>query len=169
MIQKIKNHNILSPFTEDTCCENGICVSFDENLEPNNYVIIKVDNYYNSLNLAATPPSVDCLIIRRCINGGYGLTIVELKDIGTGAAFTIDNMKGKFNTTLNNFIKRRFKELLNIEYNEIKLYFVSNIDIYKRDLGLKMEVLINTQFDFNGKKLMIQPKMPTPTIKNCYN
>ena len=37
-------------------------------------------------------------------------------------------------------------------------------EIYKRDLGLKMETLINVKFKYKGKILMIRPFMPTPTI-----
>lgn len=168
MIKRIKSHNNLADFVEDTCCENEICVTFDEGISSSEYAIIKVDNYYNSLNLEATPPSIDCLIIRKCIKTGYGLTLVELKKIETGKGFEVENMQEKFKTTLFDFIKKRFKTPLDINYSEIKLFFVSRQEIHKRDLGLKMEVLINTRFKFNDRTLMIIPKMPTPTIKNCY-
>lgn len=169
MIQKIKTHSALGKFVEDTCCENDICVSFDDNLLPTSYAIVKVDKYYNSLNLAKTPASIDCLIIRECINGGFGLTLVELKSIETGQGFTLENMKEKFETVLYDFIKTKFNATFDIEYKEVRLYFVSRQEIYKRDLGLKMDMLINLRFPFNGKKLMITPHMPTPTIKNCYS
>jgi hypothetical protein len=167
-IEKIKSHKVLADFIEDTCCENEICVTFEEGITPSDLVIIKVDKFYNSLKLGKTPPSIDCLIIRKCIKSGYGLTLVELKSIEKGNRFEIENMQEKFNTTLFDFIKRRFKNPLDINYSEIKLFFVSKQEIYKRDLGLKMEVLINTRFKFNDRILMIIPKMPTPTIKNCY-
>ncbi|MEE1898954.1 hypothetical protein V1389_11440 [Flavobacterium rakeshii] len=168
MIDRIKKDQLLSSLLEDTCCENGICVTFDGSLDKNNYVIIKVDKFYNSLNIEKRPASIDCLIIRKCISGGYGLTLVELKDIYKGQGFDLDNMKEKFKTTFDDFIKRKFKELLDVEFKEVKLYFVSNIEIYKRDLGLKMELLMNVKFNFNGKSFMIRPEMPHPTIKNCY-
>ncbi len=169
MIDKIKNHKILSEFVEDTCCENEICVTFDNSIPAESYVIIKVDKFYNAQKLENdTPASLDCLIIRKCIDGGYGLTLVELKKIKIGAGFDLDNMKEKFETTLYNFIKIRFKEILDIDYKEVKLYFVSKQEIYKRDIGLKMDMLIDLRFSFNGKKLMIRPLMPNPTIKNCY-
>jgi hypothetical protein len=168
MINRIKEHVELSKYVDDTCCENGICVSFDSSLSKDSYVIIKVDNYYNSLNIEKRPSSIDCLIIRQCINGGYGLTLVELKKINTGKGFELENMREKFTTTLNHFIKNQFKNPLDINYNDVKLFFVSNQEIYKRDLGLKMEVLMNVKFKFNEKTLMIRPEMPNPTIKNCY-
>lgn len=168
MINSIKENVVLSEYVEDTCCENGICVSFDADVEPNSYVIIKVDKYYNSLNIQRRPASVDCLIIRECIERGYGLTLVELKKIDNSKGFELENMKAKFNTTLNDFIKIKFKAPLDIDYSDIKLFFVSNQEIYKRDLSLKMDVLINVKFKFNDKNLMIIPKMPDPTIKKCY-
>lgn len=80
MIKRIKTHKTLSKFVEDSCCENKICVTFDKAISANSYAIIKVDNFYNSQHLGKeTPASVDCLIVRKCINGGYGLTLVELK------------------------------------------------------------------------------------------
>lgn len=168
MIKRIKAHDVLANFIEDNCCENEICVSFDASIPASNYAIIKVDNYYNSLHLERPPASIDCLIIRKCIKTGYGLTLVELKKTNSGAGFEIKNMQEKFETTLFDFIKKRFRNPLDIHYSEVKLFFVSRQEIHKRDLGLKMEVLINTKFKFNDKTLMISPKMPNPTIKNCY-
>ena len=170
MINRIKSHKILSGFVEDTCCENEICVTFEDDIPAKSYAIIKVDSYYNSLKLGKqTPASIDCLIIRECIKTGFGLTLVELKKIETGKGFEIDNMKRKFETTLYNFIKKRFKNPLDVNYSDVKIYFVSKQEIYKRDLGLKMEVLMNVRFKFNDKTLMVIPKMPNPTIQKCYS
>lgn len=168
MLNKIKTDAILSKFIEKDCCENDICVTFDKSIPADSYVIIKVDKFYNSLKLEEPPPSIDCLIIRKCINSGYGITLVELKKIKTGKGLDIENIKGKFETTLFDFIKTRFSKILNKDFQEIKLYFVTRQEIYKRDLGLKMEVLINLKIKYDDKILMIIPKMPTPTIKNCY-
>lgn len=167
MLQDILITPTLNQYISDTCCENGICVSIDETIPREKYVIIKVDEYYNSLNLPLTPPSIDCLIIRECANGSFGMTLVELKNIQKGSGFDLENMVGKFTTTLEDFIKMKFP-ILNAEYNEIKLFFVSQQELYKRDMGLKLEALMNIRFNFNGQKLMILPKMPTPTIKRCY-
>ena len=169
MIEKVKAHKILSQYIEDTCCENEIGVTFESNILPTSYAILKVDKFYNSLNIEFRPASVDCLIIRKCIKTGYGITLVELKKIENSKGFTVENIKEKFQTTLFDFIKTKFKNPLDVDYSEIKLFFVSNKEIYKRDLGLKMEVLMNVRFKFNGKNRMITPQMPTPTIKNCYS
>ncbi len=169
MIRKIKKLPDLCNFIEDTCCEHGICVSFAEDIPYNSYAIIKVDKYYNSLNIEKRPPSIDCLIVRECITKGYGLTLVELKKTATAGDIELKNIKEKFETTLYDFIQTKFKTALHVQYSDIKLYFVSNIEIHKRDNGLKMDTLINLKFKFNGSNLMITPRMPNPTIKNCYS
>lgn len=169
MINRIKSHQILAKFLEDKCCENQMSVVFDEKIQNNSFVIIKVDKYYNAQNMPKTPASIDCLIVQECINTGYGLTLIELKNIQNIKGFDIENIKEKFETTLNDFIKVRFKDILDRTYIKIDLFFVSKQEIYKRDLGLKMDMLINLKFKFNDRKLMIQPKMPIPAIKNCYS
>src|SRR5688572_24612944 len=109
MINRIKNHPDLSNFIEDDCCENGICVTFDKSIPPSSYAIIKVDKYYDSLKLGKkTPAAIDCLIVRKCLKTGYGLTLVELKNIKSGKGFEINNMKEKFETVLFDFIKVKF-------------------------------------------------------------
>lgn len=176
MLENIKSHEILSKFLVEECCENEVSITFNEDVAKDSYIIIKVDRYYNSLGLAETPPSLDCLIIRRCLNTGFGLTLVELKDIDSTKRFTIENLKAKFETTINDFIQNRFKDLLFIDYKRIELYFVSNIELYKGkwrreerlDRGLKLEILINIRFKYGGRKLMIEPRMPHPTITNCH-
>ena len=65
-------------------------------------------------------------------------------------------------------MQKRFKDLLDKDYKSVKLYFVTNIEIYKRDLGLKLDTLINLRFNFRGKKLMIEARKPEPMITNCH-
>lgn len=168
MIKKIKTHKVLSIFVEDTCCENEVCVTFEDGILPTSYAIIKVDKFYNSLKIEKRPASVDCLIVRECVKQGYGLTLVELKKIDNSRGFESKNIIEKFETTLFDFIKVKFKKPLDTLYSDVKLFFVTNNELYKRDLGLKMEVLINVRFKFNDKTLMIIPRMPNPTIKKCY-
>jgi hypothetical protein len=170
MLDKIYKTEALLPFLKEECCENEVCISFDAGINKEDYVVIKVDEYYNGLKLAKTPPSPDCLIIRKCEYSGYGLTIVELKNIQKSKRFDLDNMISKFNACINDFIMIRFKDLLFKDYADIKLYFVSKINSYDndRDQGLKLETLIETKFHYNGKKHMIRATMPNPTIKKCY-
>ena len=107
IIEKIKSHETLSQFLVEECCENNVSVTFQEDVASESYVIIKVDDFYNSLDIEKRPPSLDCLIIRRCLNVGFGLTLVELKEIHSGQAFDLDNMKAKFETCLDDFMQKK--------------------------------------------------------------
>lgn len=164
MISKIRSESAISGFIEETCCENEICVTLDDIDE---FVIIKVDKYYNSLNIEKRPPSIDCLIIYKCKDSinKYSATLVELKNTNK---FDLENLKGKFNTTINDFILTKFKNLLKLDFQKIDLFYVSTNEIYKRDISLKLEALMNVRFKYFDKKLMIKPFMPNPAIKNCY-
>lgn len=167
MISKIKSHDILKEFIVEECCENNISVSFHPEIPRDDYVIIKVDDYYNSLGEGDTPAPVDCLIVRKCADTGYGLTLVELKNIGEFRHFKLKNLEEKFNTTLQDFIEQRFKIPLKTNYKTITLYFVSNLRNYRRDTGLAMDILINLRFKYNEKTIMLKPRIPTPMINKC--
>lgn len=167
-INSIREDIILSEFICEECSENEVSVSFDDGITANDYVIIKVDDYYNGLNLEKTPPSPDCLIVLKCCESGHALAIVELKAICNSKGFTLINMISKFETCINDFIEVKFPDLLSVDYKRIKLYFVSDIEVYRRDIGLKMELLMNTRFRYRDKLLMITPYKPIPVIKKCY-
>ena len=168
MIERIKDHPVLSQFLKDACSENDIEVSIDPLIDPEDIVIISVDDFYNSLNIEHRPPLPDCLVLVRCEDGGFALTVVELKNIRNSQGFRLQNMLAKYETCFNDFISQRFRELLLIDYKKVYLYFVSGIELYRRDAGLKMDVLINTKFNYNGKRYGITPYMPSPTIRRCY-
>lgn len=168
MLDRIKVHPELKDLIEETCCENEVCVEIDDSLRKEDYIILKVDKYYNGLNLEKTPASPDCLIVQRCEHQGFSITIVELKSIYSSRAFTVDNLSEKFRTCLEDFMSKRFKAIFKKEYIRIELYFVSHVELYKRDLSLKMEALMNEKFNFEGRRLSIIPKMPVPVIRKCY-
>ena len=170
LLDKLRFHPMLSPYVMETCNDEGLCVTLDSGINPEDYVIIKVDGFYNGLNLGNTPPSPDCLIVLRCQSGGYSLHIVEFKDIQIAQRIKnkIENIEEKFNTCFNDFIKNRFKDFLYIEFKDIKLYFVSKVSVHKRDISLTMEVLMGLRIKYDSKSLMIRPSLPTPAIKKCY-
>ena len=168
MINRIRKLTALTPFIADSCDENGVGVVFDEKVERAHTVIIKVDRYYQSLKLEKTPAAPDCLIVRLCKDGGFGLTIVEMKKISSSKRFNVQNLQSKFKTCLDDFLSVRFSETFEGDFKDVKLYFVSEIEVHKRDLGLKMETLINAYVPFGGKNYLIRPFMPNPAIKNCY-
>ena len=167
LFERIKRDAILAQFIRDKCEDEGICVDIDQRISEDKVLIIKVDDFYNSLNIEKRPPSPDCFILVQCEThvNEFCLTIVELK--GT-ERFDIDNVIGKFTTCLDHFMGVEFKKYFNRDYSKIQLLLVSQTEIYKRDIGLKMKVLINKKLTFRDKKYMITPKMPTPAVKPCY-
>jgi hypothetical protein len=173
MIDELKKTKSLTPFITDKCEENQICVTMDNSIPKTNYVVIKVDDHYNSLRLKKTPPSVDCLITVKCRDNGYIIYLVELKNIKSPAGFKIDNVYNKFKTTIEDFMEILFRNIFhNPKYNvkRLHLYFVT--DPYgKRRLRTgttKMDSLLSRKpFKFQGKLYMLNHKLPNPMITNC--
>lgn len=169
LLQKIRQNERLKPLLRDRCEDEGICVEIDKNIPKEDYVILKLDSFYNTINFATPPPSPDCFIIQRCAGiDKYGITIVELKGINNSDGFKVENMKAKFETCFQEFMLKDFKNYFNRDYSKIQLYFVSEIEIYRREAGLKMKVLESISFKFRGKPYKIKPYKPTPAIKPCY-
>ena len=169
MFENIKRNVNLREFIVDECCDNGICLELEDNIPDEDKLIIKVDDYYNAQHMGNnTPPSPDCLILIRCNDGGYSLHVAELKNIKSSKGYDVKNMLGKFDTCFYDFIQSRFPELFNVDYKAVKLYFVSKIDVYSRDMGLSYDLLMAHRIRFNGKKLNIRAFMPTPKVKHCY-
>ncbi len=166
-LKKIKTHTVLSKLVRERCEEHGVCVLVDERIENEHFVVLKVDDFYNSLNVKIRPKSPDCLIIQKCNQSDYALTVAELKDISQASRFELKHIYEKFETCFDDFIGKRFDDILKIEFKRVKLYFVSKIEIYKRDATLKLK-LANKPFYYNGKKYYIEPQMPSPAIKPCY-
>lgn len=50
---------------QTTCSENGICAEIDSTILEEDYVIIKIDNYFQKFKSDNTPKGVDCLILIR--------------------------------------------------------------------------------------------------------
>jgi hypothetical protein len=169
MLDRIRNHEILQQFVKETCCENNICIDFDDNIQSDDYVILKPDEYYNSLHLGDTPESADCLIVLKCESQTYKLVLVELKNINTNKRFSVEHIVSKFKNCLDDFIATRFEDILYIDYQNIELYFISKIDPFKSDNdALKIKLFFNQFLKYNGKKYYIKPRVPTPVIKKCY-
>lgn len=167
-MERIRNDETLAKYLSDDCEEEGVCVVFDDKVANDSYIIVKVDQYYNA-EVTKPPPSPDCLIVQQCAKvETYAITIVELKSISSSHNFTVDNMTGKFETCLNDFMEHRFKHYFNRDYVKIDLFFVSRIEKYKRDAGLRMRILTNKGFSFRGKRYMIRQHMSNHTIKPCY-
>ncbi len=167
------------------CQENDICIEFGDNLAEDAFLILKIDDYYTSSRMHNPPPSLDCLIIVECeTNPCYDFYLVEMKNIKSPHGFQIKNIKDKFTTAIEDFLKKRFAYIfLNSDYcvNKFRLYFVSDAcrikkkfpDIThegyrKKILGTKYEAFLSLKpFEFRGKKALIDPRLPNPMVKVC--
>ncbi len=155
LLNNIKTNSQLRDFIKAECSDEGICVEIDNKIAKNEYLVIKVDDFYNSLGLEYTPASPDCLILIKCKNKGYALAIVELKNINKSSRLDIKNMTEKFKTCFDDFMSSRFNEYFDQNYQRIQLFFISKINIHSSSKdpsrGLRLEALMNKRFRFRNK------------------
>ena len=167
LIDDVRNNLEISSFLEQTCCENNIEVSVSSEVNSASICIIKVDKYYNSLNLSQTPPSVDCLILQHCILQNFFFHIVELKSVDKSPRLDINNVIEKFHNTISDFISVRFFEPIG-KYDSVKLklVLVSKVGNTGSDTMLR-KILRENSFSYKGLKSIIDLKYSTYTIENC--
>ena len=175
MINQIKYTNSLKNCIADRCEENEIFVSMADDIPQINYLVLKVDNYYNSLNLDKTPPSVDCLVTLKCRDSDFVVYLIELKNIKSPGGFKVENIYNKFKTTIDNFMGSRFRNIFHNDRYTIKylqLYFVTaayreSEKLWRKE-GTKIDVLRSLKpFKFKGKRYQIKHKLPNPLINSC--
>lgn len=171
MIDKIKNTEALKPFITHECEENKISVNMTDDIPQNNYLVIKVDKYYNSQRLSDTPPSVDCLVLLKCTDNRYVLYLVELKRFKKARGLKKDSIQGKFKTTIDDFMSTTFKDIFHSErfpIKDIHLYLVTNRYKKPHRGTTRLDLLLDIKpFEFRGKLYQISHKLPNPLIKNC--
>jgi len=184
MFEAILNDPELFALHREACEENEICIEFADRLTDDKYIILKIDAYYSSSKMHNPPPSIDCLIIVKCdTNACYDFYLVELKNIKSTKGFDIKNLKQKFTTVIEDFLKTRFADIfLNPKYciNEFKLYFISDACRLKKRANISEEQyrkkLLTTKyklftllkpFEFRNKRAVIEPLLPNPLIKEC--
>ena len=175
MINQIKYTNSLKGYITDRCEENDISAGMAKDIPQTNYLVIKIDNYYNSLNLDKTPPSVDCLVTLKCRDDDFMIYLIELKNIKSPCGFKVKNIYNKFKTTIDNFMGSRFRNIfLNERYTirHLQLYFVTaaygkSEKLWRKE-GTKIDVLRSLKpLKFKGKRYQIKHKLPDPLINNC--
>lgn len=145
MIKSILANNILVNHFKHEIKENGVSVKIDKefylddsklNLEC--LVNISIDEFYNSQRMRQTPPSIDNLLVIDRGNKRFSLYLIELKDVSTLDYLSFENIRGKFETTINDFMANRFK-------NE---FYISDTKISDFNIWL-----VCNQFEFLGKKM----------------
>lgn len=167
LIDDVRKNSQISPFLEQTCCENNIEVSVSKDVNNDSICIIKVDNYYRSLSLGKTPPSVDCLILQHCTLQNFYFHVIELKGADKSPRLDIENVIEKFRTTITDFISVRFYEPIG-KYDSVKLklILVSKVANTGSDTMLR-KILRENSFSYKGLKSIIDLKYSTYTIENC--
>lgn len=167
LIQDVRNNLLISPFLEQTCCENNVEVSVSIEVKSESICIIKVDKYYRALNLGRTPPSVDCLILQQCRQQNFSFHIIELKSADKSPRLDIDNVIEKFRTTITDFISVRFYEPIG-KYDSVKLklVLVSKVANTGSDTMLR-KILRENSFSYKGLKSIIDLKYSSYKIESC--
>lgn len=188
MIQKIANEKKLQKCICHKFVDAGIEVSVDDSLTEDEYIGIKVDDYYMGLNLQGlTPKAVDFIVAVDCTCDNYALYIMEYKNTKSPGGYTTSDINEKFDTTINRFMKDEFDSIFECDrfkYKSIKLFLVTtaykdanrygkyedylkvqrrvkNKDSLDNDLYLSDKI-----FKFRNRPLRIQRELPpNPIIK----
>lgn len=139
MIQQINQTDGLKKYITHEIEDAGLAVAVDSKLNLDEYIGIKVDDYYMGLHLRGeTPKAVDFIVTVDCQCDAYCLYILELKNVKSPKGYTTKDIIEKFETAIDRFIKEDFKEIFlndKYKYKEIKLYLVTSA--YGKALGQK--------------------------------
>lgn len=191
MLDAIRSDVELHGLARLCCQENGMNIELDPGLMhddmPNTdkVLILKIDAYYCTKNMAMPPPSIDCLIITKCIDSKYSFYLVELRDVTGTCSVKPRLMIPKFNTVINDFFKNRFPLIFMndmFELNEVKMWVVCDPfdtislseDQYKKKIkGTVIEQYLSIKpFEIRNKYVQLEvvsPRKtaPVPIIKDC--
>ena len=173
LLEKIKSEPLLSYYIRPTCDENDVGVSFDPSVLTDDYLIIKVDEYFQSAIRSNTPRGIDCLIIQKCVDNQYKLYLIELKNIkelnsGEGV---IKHIYDKFQNCFDILISDHFRSLFydeTYQFSDIKLYFISNLKKDKKQKNTRLDTLLSYKpCRFANRRYGISISEPYPMITPC--
>jgi hypothetical protein len=172
LIKRIQEDPILSEFLCDDCEENGVGIDVSTDVKRDDFIIIRVDEFYNKL--VSTPPkSPDCLIIQHCGGNKFVLYIIELKAIETLKSEKLSDIRDKFQNCLSDFMSNRFRAYFyDTQYEfAIKLLFISDPSESKKESKNKPtrldSLLAQPPCRFADKKYPLDFRKPNPVIKPC--
>lgn len=136
MISSIVSNEELKVLIRNSISENNVGVILDsdfynENSELNTEIIvnISVDDFYNSLGNADTPPAPDNLVVIKRGENKYAIYLIELKNLNKLRRLSSQQIKDKFTTAVNDFMSNRFSECFMSEDHKIvdfKVWLVCN-------------------------------------------
>jgi hypothetical protein len=102
LITALQNEPTLNNFLKNRCEEEKekMSIAFDPSVPEADYVIIKVDDYFNK-TIHPNPNGIDCLIVQKCTDNRYKLYLIELKNIKeiVGGTDFRENIIRKFQNT----------------------------------------------------------------------
>ena len=130
MINAIQKKKEINKYLCHSFSDSGINVDVDSKLTTAEYIGVKVDDYYNAILPMIAPKSVDFIITVDCSCNSYVLYILEFKNLKKPKSLHINEIHEKFDTTVNDFIKSRFKDIFlndRFKYKKVLLYLVSDI------------------------------------------
>ena len=175
LINDILNNPILGDYRCNDCEENGIGVSFHADIQREDYVIIKIDHYFNK-EIHPNPDGNDCLVVQKCGDNRYKLYLIELKSIESLKSYSLEQIRKKFQNCFDIFMSDKFRSYfydLNHDFASIQLIFISNTKEQMQRIDKKQK---NTRLDsllalppcrFGNKLYGIEFQEPYPTIMPC--
>lgn len=171
LINDIRADETLAPYLSQDCCENDVCVDFDPAVLPADFVVIKVDTFYNAtVPNPGTPKSPDCLIVQRCGDDSYKIYVVELKNVRFQSVLDANDLRDKFHTCLTDFMSNRFRQYfydLNHQF-KLKLILVAGRVKPGYTMNFKLDFLLTMRpLKFADKFYGIEGENPNPLIHPC--
>jgi len=175
-LEELRNDPILRNFLCYECQENGIAIEVSDQVSADNLIIIRVDEFYNSLKMGnETPPSPDCLIVQYCRDNQYVIYVVELKNVGDLKNEPLNGIRSQFETCLLDFMSDRFRQYFyNPSYNfanSLNLLFISlprEAKSNSKDRTTRLDnLLAMSPIPFANRKYVIKHKVPNPVIQPC--
>ena len=126
MIQTIEADRRLNKYLHRVIEDAGIEARGDESLTEEEYVGIKIDDYYMGQRLGGeTPKAVDFIVTVDCGFDWYALYVLEMKDTGS---YTTTEIEEKFDTAMYRFMQEEYKTIFlndKYKYKDIKLYLIT--------------------------------------------
>lgn len=126
MIQMIKQEARLKKYLYHEIEDAGVSVEVDSKLSEDEYIGIKIDEYYMGLCQKVTPKSVDFIVAVDCECDWYALYVLELKNVSSPSS--TKEIHEKFDTAIHHFMSEDFKDIFlndKVKYKEIFLYLVT--------------------------------------------
>ena len=180
MINVIKDNPNLAPFVKQKseCCfdDKPEYPYIDDAVSGDSVAALAPDEYYNSLRLSDTPPSVDHLVTLACPEMGFAHFLIEDKNVKSAKGIDTKNIYRKFQKTLEDFMTKRFGSIfLDGAYpiRSIELFLVTNPLLKKpREIGnrsgdsTRLELLLSMPpFKFRDIIFTIKHSYPKALVK----